>query len=547
MNTKLIAAVLSFVGPLAMAVSAAAAEPLGPSQTQLDRATEDGTNWLYVDHDYHGTRYTPIDKINRGNVGKLAPVCRYTFPDQEPSQTAPVVFNGVVYATTAHHTVALDGATCKVVWQSQWTPKGTETFNTQRGAAIKDGKLVRGTADGWLIALDMATGKEVWTTHIADSDDGHFISMPPLIVDDLVLIGPAGAEWAAKGWVGAFSLKDGKPVWKFNTVPDPGEKGSETWGNDPKILANGGGDLWTPMSYDVAKGLLFVPVGNPAPDNFDAPRPGANLYTDSLVALDVHTGQLAWYYQEVRHDVLDLDLTHVAPIFDIKIGGKQRQLVATTGKDGLLRVLDRDTHQLVYSVPFTTRQNLGHPFVDAGFGPLVCPGALGGNEWNGAAYSAKSQTLFSPAADWCYQVRRDKEAPDPAVQKKKGFYFGGQFKFTDWKTGAKGWLTAFDAATGKQLWRYRAGKPLVGAVLATGGDLVFSGDLNGDLHAFDAKTGKVLFTHNVGGPLGGGLVSYQAGGEQYVASVSGYVGVYNQVAPELGGANPTITVFALAR
>jgi alcohol dehydrogenase (cytochrome c) len=144
-------------------------------------------------------------------------------------------------------------------------------------------------------------------------------------------------------------------------------------------------------------------------------------------------------------------------------------------------------------------------------------------------------------------VRRDKEAPDPAVQKKKGFYFGGQFKFTDWKTDAKGWLTAFDAATGKQLWRYRAGKPLVGAVLATGGDLVFSGDLNGDLHAFDAKTGKVLFTHNVGGPLGGGLVSYQAGGEQYVASVSGYVGVYNQVAPELGGANPTITVFALAR
>jgi alcohol dehydrogenase (cytochrome c) len=546
LNTKLIAGMLFGLGTLAIAAGAAANTP-GPSQAQLDRATNDGQDWLYVDHDYHGTRYTPADKINRSNVSKLAPVCSYTFPDKEPSQTGPVVYNGVLYATTAHYTVALDGTTCKVVWQSQWNPKNYETFNTQRGAAIKDGKLVRGTADGWLIALDMATGEQVWTSRIADSDDGRFISMPPLIVDDLVLIGPAGAEWASKGWVGAFSLQDGKPVWKFNTVPDPGETGSETWGGDPKVLANGGGDLWTPMSYDVAKGLLYVPVGNPAPDNFDAKRPGANLYTDSLVALDVHTGKLAWYYQAVPHDVLDLDLTHVAPMFDVKIGDNQRHLVATTGKDGLLRVLDRDTHNLVYSVPFTTHQNLEHAFVADDFGPLVCPGALGGNEWSGAAYSAKSHTLFSPATDWCYRVRRDKAAPDPAAHKKKGFYFGGQFKFTDWKTDAKGWLTAFDAATGKRLWRYRAAKPLVGAVLATGGDLVFSGDLNGDLHALDAKTGKVLYTHNVGGPLGGGLVSYQASGQQYVASVSGYVGVFNQVAPELGGANPTITVFALRR
>ena len=299
-----------------------------------------------MDHDYGGQRYTPLDQISAKNAADLAQVCSYTFPDKEASQTAPIVYDGILYATTAHHTVAVDGANCKLVWQSEWKPRDHETYITQRGAAIKDGKVVRGTGDGYLLALDGKTGKELWSRQIAKPGEGHFISMPPLIYEDLVLIGPAGSEFASKGWVGAFRLSNGEPVWKFNTVPDPGEPGAETWG-DPNALKHGGGNLWTPMSLDVEKELLYVPVGNPAPDFYGENRPGANLYTGSIVALDVRTGKLAWYYQAVPHDVRDYDLTHLAPVFTTTVGGQQRTVIALTGKDGVLRALDRDTRDVI--------------------------------------------------------------------------------------------------------------------------------------------------------------------------------------------------------
>ena len=460
-----------------------------------------------------------------------------------PAQTAPIVYNSTIFATTTHYTVALDGTNCKVIWQSEWKPRDHEPFITQRGAAMKDGKVVRGTADGYLLALDAETGKELWSRQIANPSDGYFFSMPPLIYDDLVLIGPAGSEFASKGWVGAFRLSNGEPVWKFNTVPDPGEPGAKTWGGDPNVLRHGGGNLWTPMSFDVEKGLLYVPVGNPAPDFYEKDRPGDNLNTDSIVALDVRTGKLAWYYQAVPHDVRDYDLTHVAPVFTTTVDGQERTLIALTGKDGLMRVLDRDARKALYSVPFTTRENAEGP-ISASF-TRVCPGLLGGHEWNGAAYSPRLRALFVPAADWCNQIRPAVKQPNPEAEGKQGQFFGGQFQFEPW-ANAHGWLTAFDTATGKQRWQYQSGKPMIGGVAVTGGDLVFVSELTGDFLAFDAKDGKVLFKHNLGGPAAGGLVSYASGGRQYVAVVSGFVGgYYNQMAPEIGGGNPTITVFAL--
>ncbi len=367
--------------------------------------------------------------------------------------------------------------------------------------------------------------------------------MPPLIYDDLVLIGPAGSEFAAKGWVGAFRLTDGEPVWKFNTVPGPGEPGAETWDPDTNTPKHWGGNLWTPMSLDVEKGLLHVPVGNPAPDFYGKIRPGENLYTNAIVGLDVRTGKLAWYYQPVPHDVRDYDLTHVAPVFTTTVGGQQRTLITLTGKDGLLRVLDRDTRKVLYSVPFTTRENatgpLGTSFTH------VCPGLLGGHEWNGAAYNPQLGTLFVPATDWCNQIRPAAQPPDPQAEKKRGQFFGGEFQFDPWAK-AQGWLTAFDAATGTPRWRYQSGKPMIGGVAVTGGDVVFAGELTGDFLAFDANNGKVLHRHNVGGPIAGGIVSYASGGKQYVAVVSGFVGgYYAQMAPDIGGGNPSITVFAL--
>jgi alcohol dehydrogenase (cytochrome c) len=501
-----------------------------------------GGDWVYVDHDLAGTRYSQLKQITSKNVSQLVKACAYSFPDKEPSQTAPIVSAGRMYLTTAHYTVAVDGADCHVIWSSTWTPREHEPANTHRGAALADGKIIRGTDDGFLLALDAKDGHTLWAKQIADPKEGFFISMAPLVHGNLIYIGPAGAETAAHGWVGAFRISDGEQVWRFNIVPGDGEPGADTWGPDPAARKHGGGNLWTPMSFDEKRNLLYVPGGNAAPDLYDNDRPGDNLYTNSLIALDATTGHLVWYRQFVPHDVHDYDVSHVAPVFKTTIGGATRNVIASTGKDGLLRLLDRDSKDIIYSVPFTNRVNAEAPVTTT---PLrVCPGTLGGEEWNGSAYYAKQNMLIVPATDWCAEFNKDTTAPDPQKEHTHAFYFGGETKFDPW-SAARGRLTAFDASTGHEKWRYDAAKPMVAGVTATAGDLIFAGELTGDLLALDANTGKVLLRSALGGPAGGGVVTYRARGVQNVAVVSGFVGVYNLVAPEIGGGNTTVTVFRL--
>jgi alcohol dehydrogenase (cytochrome c) len=502
----------------------------------------DDSDWLSVDHDVAGTRYSPLKQISTKNVSQLAKVCAYSFPDKEPSQTAPIVSAGIMYLTTAHYTVALDGSDCHAIWTSKWAPRNYETFNTQRGAALAAGKIIRGTADGFLLALDAKDGHTLWAKEIADSKEGYFISMPPLVHGDLVYIGPAGAEWASSGWVGAFRISDGEQVWRFNIVPRNGEPGANTWGTDAAARKHGGGNLWTPMTFDEEKKLLYVPGGNAAPDIYDEGRPGANLYTNSLIALDASTGRLTWYRQFIPHDVHDYDVTHVGPIFKTAINGSTRNVVATTGKDGMLRLTDRDSKDILYSVPFTNRSNAETAVTTT---PMrVCPGTLGGQEWNGSAYYAKLNLLVVPATDWCAEFKKDATPPSPEKEHTHGFYFGGETKFDPW-SAARGRLTAFDALTGKERWRYDGAKPMIAGVTVTEGNLIFTGELSGDLLALDARTGKVLLRSQLGGPAAGGTVTYGARGEQNVAIVSGFVGVYNMIAPEIGGGNPTVTIFRL--
>jgi alcohol dehydrogenase (cytochrome c) len=539
MNTRVPSMVFLFLVLGCAGPSAEAA----PTQQELDAAGTDGANWLYVDHDYDGTRYSPLTQINTSNAPRLDKICSYTFPEKSPAQTAPIVYRGTLFATSTHYTVAIDGANCKVMWEHHWQPKQIEVFKTQRGVALKDGKVVRGTADGYLLALDAESGKEVWSRLIADPMDGYFVSAPPLIVDDLVFIGPAGSESAAKGWVGAFRLSNGERVWKFNTIPDLAEPGVETWGSNPKAIRTGGGAIWTAMSYDKEKKLLYVPVGNAAPDFYDKNRSGSNLYTNSVVAIDINTGFLSWHYQAHPHDQRDYDLSHASPVFRTDIGGQQRRVMSVTGKDGMLRVLDLETHKPLYQVPFTTRLNSEGP---VGLEKLrICPGILGGQEWSGSAFSPALNLLLVPATDWCADVRMIDKEPETEPGNTKGpYYFGGEVVFAPWGE-ARGWLTAFDVSSGKERWRYHASRPMIGGVVATAGGVVFTGELTGAFDAFDAKTGKILFTRNVGGPIGGGVVTYEAGSKQYVAVVSGYIGSYNDFSPELGGANPTITILAL--
>jgi alcohol dehydrogenase (cytochrome c) len=509
----------------------------GPTQQELNDAAHSSKNWLHPNHDYAGTRFVDLKQITPANVNSLRPVCLYQTKERVPAQTSPLVYEDILYFTTMHYTIALDATDCRLRWEHFWEAKGREVFRTNRGVTIKDGKIVRGTNDGFLIALDARTGKEIWSRQIADPNQGYFFSMPPLLYEDLIVIGTAGAEWAAKGWVGAFRLKDGEPVWKFNTVPDPGQPGSETWGKDPEVIRHGGGSVWTPFSFDAEKGIVYVPVGNPAPDFYDEVRPGANLYTSSLVALDVRTGKLDWYYQTNPHDIHDWDLPQVSPVFRTATNGKTRDVVAVSGKDGLLRLLDRDTHEVVYTVPFATRENVDVPLGDA---VRVCPGALGGAEWNGPAYDPATNTLFEPTNDWCNIIKKDKEPP----RYNAPLYLGGLPQMDPWEK-ARGRLTAFDASTGKERWRYESPKPMLAGVTSTSAGLIFTGEFSGDLLALDAATGKALYRFNTGGPVAGGVITYEARGKQYVAAVSGFVSDFFALSGGDQGGSPMMILFSL--
>ena len=508
-------------------------------------ATVDDGDWAYADHDINGTRYSPLKQITAQNVNQLAKVCSYTFPEQVPSETAPLASGGILYATSDHYTVAIDGADCHVLWSYEWKPRDRDLVHPHRGAALVNGKIIRGTGDDFLIALDAETGKLQWAKQIANPKEGYFISMPPLVHGDLIYIGPAGSEWASSGWIGAFRLSDGEQVWKFNIVPKDGEPGADTWGPDPKARKNAGGALWTAMSYDTEKNLLYVPGGNPAPDFYDDARPGANLYTNSIIALDGKTGRLAWYNQFIPHDVDDYDVIHVNPIFK----SNSRTAIAATGKDGMLRVLDRDTHKILYSVPFTTRLNAETPLSNTAI--RVCPGILGGNEWNSGAYNPQLNLLVVPAIDhWCSMIKKDKEPP--SVEKANSGevrYFGGPFSGPGDRgpfSEARGRLTGFNASTGKELWQYESPTPLVAGVALTASNLIFTGEVGGYFDALDAQSGKILLRVNLADSMQGGVITYSAHSVQHVAVVSGDGGVINKKAiPEIPGGNPTITVFAV--
>ena len=501
----------------------------GPTQDELNRAADATRDWLYHTHDYAGSRYVALDQINAQNADQLEPVCLYQLGGESNFQTGPIVYRGTMYITTTHDTVALDVTNCRPKWRYKWQPRAREVWQNSRGVAIKDGYLVRGTSDGYLLALNAATGALVWAVKAADSRQGEAFTMAPLLFEDLILIGPAGSENAISGWVGAFRLQDGTAVWKFNTVPGALPEGSRSWGNPAGILL-GGGAVWTPFSLDEENGELFVAVTNPAPDFAAGLRPGDNRYTNSVVVLEVRTGKLLWYKQTVPNDSHDWE---VSPLFQAKINGDESRLLVTAGKDGMLRTIDRDRQEIVYSTPVTTIKNAEVPLTTEGV--MACPGVLGGVEWNGPALNRNSNMLFVNAVDWCALYTLSK-----TVRHIPGrIYTGGSYQF---QGEARGWTTAIDASTGAVKWKYQSKRPMVSAVTTTSGNVVFTGELTGDFLVLEAGNGKELYRFNTGGAIGGGVVTYEEDGKQYVAVMSGKPSPF--WINEIAGA-PTVILFAL--
>ncbi len=517
--------------------AAAASKPVpsgGPTQDELTRAATSTSDWLYASKDYTGQRFVRLSQINRKNAHDLRPICIIRADSATPTQTNPLVYKGVMYATVDTSVVAIDATTCRLRWSYKWDAKGRRVLSpANRGVAIKDGIVVRGTADGYLIALDMQKGQLIWSREIGSAEKSQYMSMPPLIFEDMVIYGPAGADWGAKNWVGAFKLTTGEPMWRFNLIPDDGEPGADSW-KDPKARLHGGASLWTPLALDANRGILYLPVGNPAPDFYGSVRQGDNLYTNSAVALDVRTGKLLWYRQFIANDVHDSDLSQVSPIFSGTVGGKSRNLITVSGKDGLLYLLDRDTRETLYTLPITTRTNVDAPPTVAGV--HRCPGLLGGMEWNGPAYDPLSKTLYVAAVDWCGTF---KLSADPPEFTPFAHHYGGSV-VPDPREQSSGWLTAVDSATGKVRWKKHWPTPLVAAVTATSGGVLFTGDLDNNFLVLDASNGNTLYKFNTGGSVGGGVVTYEIAGKQYVATTSGVVSGF------FGGSGTSaIIVFAL--
>jgi alcohol dehydrogenase (cytochrome c) len=498
-----------------------------PTQGELDRAV-DAEDWLMPEHDYAGTKFSPLRRITRTNAKDLRVLCVYQVGDLGNFQAMPLVHRGIMYFTTPRLTIALDARTCRLRWKHEWREEGSESWPRNRGIALKGGRVVRGTTDGQLIALDAATGDQLWVRRAGNPSVGETFAMPPLIYDSVIVIGPGVSEHGISGWVGGFRLSDGEPLWRFETI------NRSTWQSSDSILV-GGASVWTPPTLDPASGTLYIATANPVPDFAGQVRAGDNLYSNSLLALDVHTGSLLWFRQMVPHDTHDWDFTHAGPLFRANIRGAVREAVATVGKDGVLRVLDRQTHVVLYETPVTTRDNVDAPVTAEG--TRTCPGVWGGVEWNGPAYHPRLQTLYVNAVDWCsiYKVA-------PEIRHIPGRnYFGGAAVF-DSIDKATGWLTAVNAATGRTRWRYHSPAPLVAAIAATAGDLVFTGELTGDFIALDAHIGEVLYRFNTGGPIGAGVISYAVEGKQYVAVMSGRPSRFG-VGRDPGA--PTVVVFGL--
>ena len=511
----------------------AVSQPVGhaPTQAELDAADTDGTNWLMYNKGYMGYRYSPLKEIDRTNAARLRPVCMFQLGEIGPFHAGPVIYDGTMYVTTAHGVYAIDAATCRKQWDYHYQPWGPEVQPNNKGVAIADGRVIRGTPDGALIALDAKTGKLLWQRQIMDPTLGEFAAAAPIVWKDLVFMGKAGGDWGIDGAMMAFKASDGSEVWNFGWLPRGDAPGADSW-KDPQSALKGGGSTWSTYSLDAKDNMLLVPIGNPSPDFHPEMRPGDNLYTNSVVSLDPATGKLKWYYQLVPNDGHDWDTT-VAAAFD---GPGGEKLVAAAGKDGVLTVLDRADGKLKFKVPIVRQENTDTPIGQERV--HFCP--VQALLYNGAAYSPATHLLYINSQDWCaYAVM----GPQPKYV--KGMQYAGWangFGTRDPLDQSIGWTTAIDAASGKIKWRLRLpGVPMIAAVTPTAGDVVFTGDTAGNFLVLDATDGKVLYSFNTGGSFGGGVATYSVHGRQYVAAMTGNT----SFAKYLAGGAPTVVVFGL--
>jgi alcohol dehydrogenase (cytochrome c) len=491
---------------LVLGAGARAAEmtPHAEAAAPLPTASE----WPSYNGSLAGTRFSTLGDINRDTVGGLGEVCRIHVAEPGPFHTGPILTNNLMYLTTSHATMALNPANCDIVWKSLYTPEGPEPWTSNRGLAHWQGKLVRGTPDARLVAYDANTGKELWKTVVGDGGAGELLDAAPVAWNGLIFMGVSGGDFGIRGRMLAFDAGTGRIAWQFNLIPQPGEPGIETWDSDS--YQHGGGGTWTSFALDPDSGEVFVPVANPAPSFDGSTRRGANLYTGSLVVLDALSGKLRWYYQVRPHDEHDYGVTAPPLLYTLRDG---RKVVGLGTKDGVVYVIDRASHKLLFKTPVVRIKN--HDVAATPAGIEICPGVLGGVEWNSPAFDTPHSALVVGANDWCTRI---KSAPQEFERGR--LFTKGTVEMLGHQTGT---ITSLDANTGKIRWQQRTPNGVVAAILPTAGGLVFAGDLDGTLYALNSDDGKILKTISTGGALAGGIVTYTVAGKQYLAVTSGNI------------------------
>ena len=517
-----------------------AAAGLGIAQTpsnpvtfdRIQNSNREPQNWLTYSGNNMGQRYSLLTQVTPQNVKNLELAWLWQARSVEKFEATSIVLDGVLYTIQApNDVVALDAVTGRPIWTYVYNnlPEARNCCGrVNRGLAILGETLFMGTLDAHIIALDAKSGALVWKTKVAEAQERYAITHAPLVVKDKVIVGTAGGDAGAPGIIAAFDAKTGQEVWRFHTIPQPGEPGNETWSGES--WKRGGAAVWNTGAYDPESNLTYWGTGNPAPDWDGRQRPGDNLYSECVVALDADTGKLKWYYQFTPHDEMDYDATQVPVLADIDWQGRPRKVMLWANRNGLMYVLDRTSGQFLMGKPFLKVNWMdgfdekGRPRRVAGIGPskegtLIMPTVNGGTNWYPPSYSPRTDLFYIPGWESTGSIAVEGERPRTVGNIPPG---APNLVPNDRpEDQGYGFVRAFDMKTGEKKWEYKMNDVTYAGVLSTASDLVFSGGREGYFYALNARTGELLWRMALGGQVNSAPMSYMVGGKQYIAVAAG--------------------------
>jgi alcohol dehydrogenase (cytochrome c)/quinohemoprotein ethanol dehydrogenase len=540
----------------------AAKSPASVDSERILHADKEPGNWMSHGRTYSEQRFSPLKQINDQNVGRLGLTWYVDLDVRRGQEATPIVVDGVMYFTTAWSKVfAVKAATGEKLWS--YDPKVPPEWAVNaccdvvnRGVAVWRGKVFVGSLDGRLAALDAATGKVVWETLTIDREFRYTITGAPRVVKGKVLIGNGGAEMGVRGYISAYDAEAGKLAWRFYTVPgDPAkpfeapilEKAVKTWTGTWWKLG-GGGTVWESMAYDPDLDLLYFGTGNGTfwDRSARSPNGGDNLLTSSVVAIKPDTGEYVWHYQETPGDTWDFDSAEQIVLADLTIGGARRKVLLHAPKNGFFYVLDRATGEVISARPYTEVTwadgidlKTGRPIERAGVrykkgdkGVAMAPGPLGGHSWHSMSYSPMTGLVYLPVQDAGFFYKSDEhfQEKELAMNTATDLVAAGLPQQPEVKrnilNSIKGHLSAWDPVEQKEVWRVERTSPVNGGVLSTAGNLVFEGTAQGNLEAYRAATGEKLWSADAQSGVVAAPVTYTVSGEQFVAVVVGWGGVF---------------------